>query len=93
LYHRNQYLESIDRKEDFNEDYLHNIEQDLNPYIDRLQEKYNDVIEINTDRFEEIQLTRIDLFVMQNKAPFPVVVPGFPILTTDNKLDYGRKME
>ncbi|MCG2716924.1 MAG: hypothetical protein L6422_11775, partial [Candidatus Marinimicrobia bacterium] len=93
LYQRNQYLESIDRKEDFNENYLHNIEQDLNPYIDRLQEKYNDVIEINTDRFEEIQLTRIDLFVMQNKAPFPIVVPGFPNLTTDNKLDYGKRME
>jgi hypothetical protein len=93
LYHRNQYLESIEKKENFNKDYLRIIEQDLNPYIDSLQEKYNDVIEINTDRFEKIQLTRIDLFVMQNKAPFPIVVPGFPNLTTDNKLDYGKIME
>ena len=92
LYHRNQYLESIGRKEDFNEDYLHNIEQDLNLYIDRLQEKYNDAIEINTDLFEEIQLTRIDLFILQKNVPFPIVVPGFPILTTDNKLDCGKKI-
>ena len=92
LYHRNQYLESIGRKEDFNEDYLHNIEQDLNLYIDRLQEKYNDAIEINTDLFEEIQLTRIDLFILQKNVPFPIVVPAFPILTTDNKLDCGKKI-
>lgn len=93
LYHRNQYMESIEKKENFNKDYLRIIEQYLNPYIDSLQEKYNDMIKINTNQFEEIQLTRIDLFVMQNKAPFPFVVPSFPILTTDNKLDYGRKME
>ena len=93
LYHRNQYLASIEKKENFNTEYLRIIEQDLNPYINHLQEKHTDVIEIDTYRFEEIQLTRIDLFVLQKNVPFPIVVPGFPILTTDNKLDYGRKME
>ena len=92
LYHRNQYLASIEKKKNFNKEYLRIIEQDLNPYIDSLQEKYNDVIEINTDRFEEIQLTRIDLFVLQKNVPFPIASPGFPILTTDNKLDYGKKI-
>ncbi|MCK4688965.1 MAG: hypothetical protein KAT41_01585, partial [Candidatus Marinimicrobia bacterium] len=81
------------KKENFNKEYLRIIEQDLNSYINHLQEKYTDVIEIDTYRFEEIQLTRIDLFVLQKNVPFPIVVPSFPILTTDNKLDYGRKME
>ena len=93
LYHRNQYLESIEKNENFNKDYLRIIEQDLNPYIDSLQQKYNDVIEINTDRFEKIQLTRIDMFVTQKNVPFPIASPGFPNLTTDNKLDYGKRME
>lgn len=92
LYHRNQYLASIEKKENFNKEYLRIIEQDLNPYLNRLQEKYSDVIEINTDLFEEIQLTRIDLFVLQKNVPFPIASPGFPILTTDNKLDYGKKI-
>jgi hypothetical protein len=91
LYHRNQYLESIGKTEDFHKDHLRIIRQDLNPYIDRLQEKYNDVVEIDTYRFEKIRLTRIDLFVLQRNVPYPIVVPGFPILTTDNKLDYGKK--
>ena len=93
LYHRNQYLESIGKNENFNKDYSRIIEQDLNPYIDSLQQKYNDVIEINRDRFEKIQLTRIDMFVTQHNVPFSIVVPGFPKLTTDNKLDYGKIME
>ncbi|MCI0513790.1 hypothetical protein L0128_11295 [candidate division KSB1 bacterium] len=69
------------------------IEQHLNPYIDQLQQKYSPVIEIDTDEFEKIKLTRIDMFAMQQNVPFPVLVPGFPQLTTDNKLDYGRKSQ
>lgn len=65
----------------------------LNPYIDQLQAKYNDVIKINVEEFEKIKLTRIDMFVTQYNVPFPVVVPAFPQVTTDHKLDYGRRME
>ena len=45
----------------------------------------------NTDQFEEIKLTGIDMFVIQNNAPYPVIVPEFPQLTTHNMLDYGKK--
>ena len=93
LYQRNKYLKSIGRTEDFYEDYLQIIEQDLTPYIDRLQEKYKNVIEINTNLLKDVQLTRIDLFVLKKDVPYPVVVPSFPLLTTDNKIDYGRKTE
>ena len=65
----------------------------LNPYIDQLQEKYSDRIQVNVEEFNKIRLTRVDMIVMQNNVPFPVMVPGFPQVTTDYKLDYGKKME
>jgi len=88
LYQKNRFLETVENK---GKDYMNIITQNLNPYIDSLQAKYNNVIEIDTDEFEKIKLTRIDMFVIQRNAPFPVIVPSFPLLTMDNRLDYGRK--
>jgi hypothetical protein len=88
LYQKNLFLETVENK---GKDYMDIITQNLNPYIDSLQAKYNNVIEVDTDAFENIKLTRIDMFVIQRNAPFPVIVPSFPLLTTDNRLDYGRK--
>ena len=65
----------------------------LNPYIDQLQKKYSDRIQVNVEQFDKIRLTRVDMIVMQNNVPFPVMVPDFPQVTTDSKLDYGKKME
>jgi len=68
------------------------IEKYLNPYIDKLQRKYSDFIWIDVDEFNRIKLTRIDMFVFQRKQPFPDIVPNFPQLTTDTRLDYGNPM-
>jgi hypothetical protein len=65
----------------------------LNPCIDSLQKKYDQDIEVNVRAFEGIQLTRIDMFVLQRDVPFPIVVPSFPQVTTDHTLDYGRAMK
>ena len=65
----------------------------MNPLVDSLQTVYSDQIEINTDLFESIELTSIDMTVIQHGVPFPKVVPPFPIFTNDNRLDYGRKKE
>lgn len=89
MYQKNRYLKSVNASED---DFMELIDNHLNAYVDSLQVKYHDRIEINTDQFEKIQLTRIDMFALQRNVPFPVVVPSFPLLTTDNRLDYGRKM-
>ena len=51
------------------------------------------MVEINTDELEKIQLTRIDMFAIQQNVPFPIIVPSFPLLTTDHRLDYGRKIK
>ena len=58
-----------------------------------MQEKYQDIIEIDTKLLDDIRLTGIDLFVMKKNVPFPAVVPAFPLLTTDSILDPRRKME
>ena len=44
------------------------------------------------DAFEKIKLTKTDMMVIQRGVPFPIMVPSFPILTSDNKLNYGRNI-
>ncbi|MFO7889048.1 MAG: hypothetical protein R6V04_01795 [bacterium] len=92
LYQRNQWLESNGKKEAFKKSALKVVENNLNPYIHTLQQKYGNQITIVTDTFENIKLSRIDSFMFQKNVPFPIIVPSFPILTTYNKLDYGSKI-
>ena len=61
----------------------------LNPIIDSLQAVYSDQIEIDMNAFEAIELTATDMMVTQRGVPYPIMVPSFPILTTDSRLDYG----
>ena len=65
----------------------------LNPYIDQLQKKYSDQIHVNVEEFDEIKLTRTDMIVIQKNVPFHQIVPEFPKVTTDSKLDYGKRLE
>jgi len=90
LYHKTQYLQTCDTNESNS---LQLIDQYLNPYIDTLQEKYSSDIEVNVEEFDKINLTRTDMFVTQSNVPYPVLVPAFPQLTTDHKLDYGKRMD
>ena len=63
----------------------------FNPVIDSLQGVYSEKIMINMDAFENIELTATDMVVTQKGVPYPIMVPLFPIITTDNRLDYGSK--
>lgn len=92
-YERNRWLREKGVEAEFYKNYLQVIDRDLNPYFAALRQKHGGEIEINTDEFEKIELTRIDMFATQDNVPFPVVVPSFPLLTTHNMLDYGRKMK
>jgi len=92
MFYRSKYLTRIGQDNAFHKNYLSVINTHLNSYIDSLQQKYSSIIEINVDEFNKIELTRIDMMVTQKDVPFPVVVPSFPLLTTDNRLDYGQKM-
>jgi hypothetical protein len=92
LYQRNTLLRSRSLWQSFHEDYLDVIENHLNGYVDSLQSIYQDDIFVNTDAFNNIQLTSIDFVAIQENVPFPVMVPQFPVITTDHMLDYGKKM-
>lgn len=89
LYARNRYLKQVDKFSEFATNYLDVVEDELNPYVSGLFKKYSDRIEINIEAFENIELSRIDMHVLQPKAAFPTVVPGFPVITTEHRLDYG----
>lgn len=77
----------------FVEDQFNTIQLILDPIVDSLQAEFSDKIFINIDLFEETDLTRVDMMATQRNVPYPVIVPNFPILTTDHKLDYGRKLD
>ena len=65
----------------------------MKPIIDKLQEKYSKDIYINTDLFEKIKVSNVDMFVTQSNVPYPVMVPNFPSYTDDSYLDYGAKLD
>jgi hypothetical protein len=92
-YQKAKYLHTVvpDSIDEMN--YMPLIDRYLNPYVDALQRKYSDRIQVDVKAFDEIRLTRIDLSVTQENVPFAKVVPSFPLVTTDNALDYGRKLD
>ncbi|MCG2717003.1 MAG: hypothetical protein L6422_12180 [Candidatus Marinimicrobia bacterium] len=92
MHWRNEYLKRAGFQGNFGNNYMKAIENYLNPYVDSLQQKYSDLIEIDTDEFEKIELTRIDMVAIQKNVPYPIVSPAFPLITTDHKLDYGKKI-
>jgi hypothetical protein len=65
----------------------------LNSHTDSLFKKYSTKIKIHIPNFEKIKLTRIDMFVLNQNAPYLDAVPAFPLITTRNSLAYGRKLE
>ena len=92
-----EYQKEILRKSDVdaltNENMIHILETVFNPQVKQLQQKYYKEIQINTMAFEHIQLTNIDMFAISERVPWPVLVPDFPLLTTDHEIDYGKKLE
>jgi hypothetical protein len=85
-------LKALGKQNSFENKYLQIIEADLNPYVDHLQAKYDGEIEIDADVFEKIALTNRAMDADRRHEPFAVMVPSFPVVTTDHQLDYGRKM-
>ena len=71
---------------------MQQILEHYNPIIDSLQQGYSNDIKINTKALEDLELTTTDMMVTQKGIPYPIVVPAFPIVTTDDRLDYGSKL-
>ena len=60
--------------------------------VDSLQNEYSDIIKIDTDKFEKIKLSTVDMSVMYSNQPYTKLEPDFPIITNDHILDYGQKV-
>lgn len=60
-------------------------------YLTSLQERYSDSIEINFKEYNKIKLTKIDVIAFKPGAPFPTIVPGFPIFISSENLEYIKK--
>ncbi|MBU0473727.1 MAG: hypothetical protein KKF62_06145 [Bacteroidetes bacterium] len=90
VFHKYKYLEIHNADNLFAVDNQTAINEVLNPYINKLQKKYSDKIYINTDLFNSIKLSNIDMSVIYSGAPFSLVVPSFPLITSEHKLDYGE---
>ena len=91
--HRGRLLQMRGVKNVLGSNYMPVLDTLLNPYFKNLADKYSDKIKINTDMLERINITRIDMSVLELSMPYPVVVPSFPILTSYDRIDYGRKIE
>lgn len=93
LHQKHEYLKSVGETRDFANNYHDILDQHLNPYIDSLQQKYYKQIKLDFDAFEDLSLTSIDLFVKQPTQPFKYVVPLFPVITSDNLIEYVGRMD
>jgi hypothetical protein len=60
-------------------------------YLTNLQNRYSDLIELDYKEFSKIKLTTIDFIAFKPGAPFPSIVPGFPILIDSENLEYIKK--
>ena len=60
-------------------------------YLTSLQKRYSDSILVNYNEFNKIKLTKIDFVAFKPGAPFPSIVPGFPILISSENLEYIKR--
>jgi len=90
VYQKNKYL--VDMRVDSLDQYT--IVRDyMPPLVDSLQQKYDKSIFINMTLFEKIKLSRIDMITVQPGQPFISVVPSFPLVTDDDRLNYGSLLK
>ena len=50
-----------------------------------LRNKYKPDVKIDEDIFNKIEIADIQFFATQKNVPYPLVTPGFPLLTLDDK--------
>lgn len=92
LFHKDKYIKAIVKMDDFDPKYMKGKDNYLSFYVDSLQEKYSDEIEINFEALKNIQLTRIQMYAYRPNVPYPTAVPAFSEYVMDGEFDYGQAM-
>ena len=93
VFYRNAILQENGINSDVKGNVLQDIVSTMNPIVEELQKKYADQIELNYDALKDLELTRINMEVVQPKEAFPKVVPGFPVVTDLHDLNYAKPMK
>ncbi len=57
-------------------------------YLSDLKKEYAQQIRVDQDYFNQFDISKTQLFVTQPNVPYEVVVPGWPMFTSDNSMDY-----
>lgn len=65
------------------------LQKAFDDYLQELRTKYHAVIKVNLEEFEKLELSQTQMFVLQNRVPYPVAVPGWPMFGTENTIDYA----
>ncbi len=61
----------------------------IDPYLDKLAQKYKEQIEVNVDLLRSVKLTHTDYVTVQQFVPYNKLVPMFPVLTRIDDLKFG----
>ncbi|MDZ7370195.1 MAG: hypothetical protein ONB12_03385 [candidate division KSB1 bacterium] len=56
-------------------------------YLDGLQKKYQKKIVVNREVFDKIEIPKVQVFVVQQNVPYPIVVPQWPMFYTKNIIE------
>jgi hypothetical protein len=57
-------------------------------YLADLDKKYQKKIRVNMELFDQIEFSKVQLFVMQQNSPYPVAMPSWPMFNNRNSIDY-----
>ena len=60
----------------------------FNEYLSGLKNEYYNRIRVNSDLFNQFEISKSQLFVTQQNIPYPVVMPRWPMFDNDNSIDY-----
>ena len=66
---------------------------ELNNFFKNLTSKYSDKIWINTKVVERLELSSIDMVVLNETGPYEINTPIFPIITSHHQFDYGKVLD
>ena len=66
---------------------------ELNNFFKNLTSKYSDKIWINTKAVERLELSSIDMVVLNETGPYEINTPIFPIITSHHQFDYGKVLD
>ncbi|HGY55321.1 MAG TPA: hypothetical protein ENK44_06460 [Caldithrix abyssi] len=91
--HRQRYIDQLKANKKFDPERMKSRYTYIDAYVDSLQSKYSSVIEINYAALKDIRLSNTDFVSLQQFVPYSKIVPEFPPLGIDNKLDFGKSMK